>query len=602
MHMPDTGNTLFGKPEDFDEVNIPERDPPPAGTFELGLVLGGTVSAGAYTAGFMDFLIQALDEFHDGGLEGGGPEHKVSLRAISGTSGGGMVAAQLGRSLFREFPPMPFDGDAATGRRNNLYKSWVEDIDIFSLLDRSDLDGSPELSELHSLLNVDRVNDIALGTLSFASGEKSLRRAWVGETLDVIMTHFNMRGVPFRVPYAEIDGEPRYQNFMAHADHLRFQIAMPGEGGKPRADSFAIDATRSSYPTLYAASAVGTGAFPGALAARTLSRPIGHYRYRGQALTIADKDNPGQFKTGFEQLRLDEKALADAGFLMPGQTYDYAVVDGGVANNEPLELCRTTLSGVLGRNPRGAKEANRGVIMVAPLFAAKSLPPNRLNSPATSRVMEVIGALIPSMRQALMFSTADMQLAGDENVHSRFMALPSRTDIHGNFHLGDSALTCSGLGAFLGFMDKRYRLHDYRLGRRNAWSFLRDEFWLDAANPLFDGWSDAQKEKHGEDYKGSKFLPVVPLVGSAKADPGVPAWPRGGLTDRPRIEKAFRRRISDLVDALPLEGERGDSVLSTVTWAVKAAALEPVEEFIEGYIMDLLVEAIDEVLEEKKLD
>jgi predicted patatin/cPLA2 family phospholipase len=35
-------------------------DPPP-GTFELGLVLGGTVSAGAYTAGALDFLLQALE-------------------------------------------------------------------------------------------------------------------------------------------------------------------------------------------------------------------------------------------------------------------------------------------------------------------------------------------------------------------------------------------------------------------------------------------------------------------------------------------------------------------------------------------------------------
>ena len=31
------------------------------GIFELGLCLGGTVSAGAYTAGVLDFLIEALD-------------------------------------------------------------------------------------------------------------------------------------------------------------------------------------------------------------------------------------------------------------------------------------------------------------------------------------------------------------------------------------------------------------------------------------------------------------------------------------------------------------------------------------------------------------
>jgi len=33
------------------------------GSFELALVLGGTVSAGAYTAGAIDFLVEALDSF-----------------------------------------------------------------------------------------------------------------------------------------------------------------------------------------------------------------------------------------------------------------------------------------------------------------------------------------------------------------------------------------------------------------------------------------------------------------------------------------------------------------------------------------------------------
>ena len=32
-------------------------------TFEIGLVMAGAVSAGAYTAGVVDFLIEALDEY-----------------------------------------------------------------------------------------------------------------------------------------------------------------------------------------------------------------------------------------------------------------------------------------------------------------------------------------------------------------------------------------------------------------------------------------------------------------------------------------------------------------------------------------------------------
>jgi hypothetical protein len=39
----------------LDNPKVPDQ------TFELALVLGGTVSAGAYTAGALDFLIEALD-------------------------------------------------------------------------------------------------------------------------------------------------------------------------------------------------------------------------------------------------------------------------------------------------------------------------------------------------------------------------------------------------------------------------------------------------------------------------------------------------------------------------------------------------------------
>jgi hypothetical protein len=43
-------------------IDVPDVDP---GTFEFALVLGGTVSAGAYTAGALDFLIEALDCFSE---------------------------------------------------------------------------------------------------------------------------------------------------------------------------------------------------------------------------------------------------------------------------------------------------------------------------------------------------------------------------------------------------------------------------------------------------------------------------------------------------------------------------------------------------------
>ncbi len=44
------------------ELSWPPEQPPP-GKYEFALVLRGTVSVGAYTAGAIDFLIEALDCF-----------------------------------------------------------------------------------------------------------------------------------------------------------------------------------------------------------------------------------------------------------------------------------------------------------------------------------------------------------------------------------------------------------------------------------------------------------------------------------------------------------------------------------------------------------
>jgi hypothetical protein len=66
-----------------------------AGGFEIGLVMAGAVSAGAYAAGVVDFLIQALDQWHEGKRDDDPrcPRHDVSLKVLAGASAGGMSVA-----------------------------------------------------------------------------------------------------------------------------------------------------------------------------------------------------------------------------------------------------------------------------------------------------------------------------------------------------------------------------------------------------------------------------------------------------------------------------------------------------------------------------
>ena len=80
-------------------------------TFYLGLTMAGAISAGAYTAGVLDVLFDALDHHHaryrarkaaeEAAAASGDqldpafadyPRHRVALRVISGTSAGGVSA------------------------------------------------------------------------------------------------------------------------------------------------------------------------------------------------------------------------------------------------------------------------------------------------------------------------------------------------------------------------------------------------------------------------------------------------------------------------------------------------------------------------------
>lgn len=68
---------------------------PKAETFEIGLVLAGAISAGAYSAGVMDFLIEALDAWEEAKVNAPGsvPTHSIRIKVIAGASAGAMNGA-----------------------------------------------------------------------------------------------------------------------------------------------------------------------------------------------------------------------------------------------------------------------------------------------------------------------------------------------------------------------------------------------------------------------------------------------------------------------------------------------------------------------------
>ena len=62
-------------------------------TFQIGLALAGAISAGAYTAGVLDFLFQALDEWEKLRGRADVPDHRVGLKVVAGASAGAITGA-----------------------------------------------------------------------------------------------------------------------------------------------------------------------------------------------------------------------------------------------------------------------------------------------------------------------------------------------------------------------------------------------------------------------------------------------------------------------------------------------------------------------------
>ena len=97
--------------------------------FEIGLCMAGAVSAGAYTAGVMDYLVETLDKWEQARATNDPtvPAHKVRISILSGASAGGMTAMITAAALQNKLPPinLQYRTDEAYKKQNKLYNTWV---------------------------------------------------------------------------------------------------------------------------------------------------------------------------------------------------------------------------------------------------------------------------------------------------------------------------------------------------------------------------------------------------------------------------------------------------------------------------------------------
>lgn len=493
---------------------MPNENP----TFEIGLVMAGAISGGAYAAGVLDFLIEALDEWEKAKTKGEDrrqpvPQHQVSIRVLSGASAGSMVASIAAVGLTGEIEPVRDPKNPPEPKRNRLFDSWVNAIDIVPLLALEDLKGD---AEVPSALDSTKLEMIAREALDV--DRRATPRSYLHDPLPIFLTVANLRGMPYGFSFFG-SGTRRLYGMTRHMDHMGFSLSPTGRE---------VPATRLLDPSipqqgnwqLLADAALASGAFPVGLASRPLSRSYGDYEDR----IPTKKPAHGQ--------------PLDA-------TFDFVAVDGGLMNNEPIELAASQM-----RSSEGAENplTSTGALLLIDPFPNEidfdsEYEIRRGDRNSKTRLAAVLFGMFGALKNQARFKLEELKRAESSRDFTRFMISPTRR-IDGSNDQAEIAMAAEVLGGFGAFFDREFRVHDFQLGRRNCQQFLRKHFWLAEGNEVFGApdadlqaaWVIRDGEKPGEGEPvpvepgtAERRMPIIPLCGTAYQP--VHPWPWVGGPD-----------------------------------------------------------------------
>jgi predicted acylesterase/phospholipase RssA len=490
--------------------------------FHIGIAMAGAVSAGAYTAGVVDYLLETLQRWQEAKDKNRalGPEHPdydhsipmhdVVIDTMGGSSAGGMTAAITGLSLFEGIDLENWDLN-----QKKLYDAWVnlndqraEQPTLLQLLDTSDINTAEELPSLLNSSPIDQIADRA----------RLLRKigqlpAYISKDLEIILTITSLRGIPIAVNFFDTMNKQEEELALGNSDEdtnsplpahkmylhkgiAHFQFDLNQEGTPAHTVPFHPEQDWAVDLLLECAKA--TGAFPIGLRARKLEGInldyIKHMTYRMFGLDPQNMQN-------------------NAGIEIQSESdpFDLMAVDGGTVNNEPFgEIIRTL------EDKHGAGNNNHAVIMIDPFpnFEMSKDAPKEVRHP--SNVIEVLPNLLGAIRAQAMVKEREI-VRGLSSDFTRKMVFPKKD--------GDPfPIACGALDGFGGFFSKDFREHDYHLGRRNCQRFLRKHMSikLDKAKNhyLFRDWKqDGSDARHNRfyvkysDQEGDGAYPIIPDLG-----------------------------------------------------------------------------------------
>jgi predicted acylesterase/phospholipase RssA len=486
--------------------------------FYLGLTMAGAVSAGAYTAGVMDFLIEALETWERQRGKAGIPSHRVIVPVIGGASAGGMTGIITASLINNPLEPVRTAPTTllADQARNKLYHSWVDltDPDMFPLMLKDD---DIQKGKITSLLNGRFIDQVANRAIQ-SDPRLWMERPYFERHLKVFCTLSNLEGFRFNVGFRSGIRSSDY-HLSRHSDYAAFVLNKTEEeyandGWIP------LDFRQDVNTSIARDAAMATGAFPVGLPSRYLKRDSAQVNDLSWHSDIS-KINP-----------------------LPGGAYSTLNVDGGLINNEPFNKVRDVLSGITGQHaPKDYHHFDRfqsTVLMIDPFPSElEKFTPN-------DSMFGAAGSTLAAMIGHLRTKPADIEQALHPQMAGQFLIAPSRIRQNrlGKVEKveGSKAIACGSLGGFGGFLDKTFRIHDYFLGRANCEWFLREHLTVPATttNPIFrSGYDGVEDVRPYLSNKGE--LPIIPVLTPKREQPYLPTFANG--SDWPVLEREAIRRL-----------------------------------------------------------
>lgn len=467
--------------------------------FRLGIVMAGAVSAGAYTAGVIDYLLEALDRWEkakqknreygktDERYDHSLPMHDVVIEVMGGASAGGMTAAIATLALFKGIKPVrerhPAKGD------NLVYDAWVNlndnEIDTMQqLLATNDLE-NPSNKGVPSLLNADAISKVGQNAKNSLLEAKDMTDwqstlpPYVSPEMDIILSLCSLRGIPVDVQF-ETDSsiEPvevrrqKIHRMWIHKWNAHFKLSDEKKDFN-KDYALAFNPSKQVHLSNLVNCAIASGAFPFGL------KPVKVESSLDQSeKTIIKPPSSDYLKAQINRLFKENKNVTPH-IEDKNEQFVSTIVDGGVVNNEPFGEVERILEELEQVNTNEytneLKETDladyHALLMIDPFPSNAGKEEPTYKHPLS--VEKLLGPLFSAVRRQAMVKESDIPKCFSLNT-TRSLVIPT------NENNKEYPIACGSLGGFGGFFSKEFREHDFFLGRKNCQSFLRKHFSIDA--------------------------------------------------------------------------------------------------------------------------